>query len=163
MIFKFEDKPSTARGFEDQVCEIPYIRSGREYYHCYLGSCQSKNNSAITMTCQKGRFLASRPNSVGNAFEAEWKSNEIPLFRNLNYELSFYVLLYCQSNSSVACINAGDYLRVTLKSKDDNSEIFSEEYNYNNIGLYRIWVKKLFVFESKNDNFEVISFLYCLS
>ena len=110
------------------------------------------------MTCPKGRFLVARPNSNGNAFEAEWKSNEIPLTRNLQYELSFYALLYCQSNSSVACTNAGDYLRVTLKSKDDNSEIFREEYNYNNIGLYRIWVKKSFVFESKNDDYEVFCF-----
>lgn len=93
----------------------------------------------------KGYFLSGQTNTNGGPFFGQLRIGPINLEEESTYEISCWAYMYCSTVNG--CNTARDSITVVLDQNDPNN-LLSIDLDYSNIGLLRVWEKKILRFNA---------------
>lgn len=89
----------------------------------------------------------------GNELNAKYELNKIHLADSGEYELSFYVYMFC---GQVDCADRDDQILLNLKFDNNQSSLF--KIDYTNIEEQKIWVKQIIKFSVETNSYLNVNF-----
>ena len=84
-----------------------------------------------------GTFFLGNVDAFGSQYSAEIRIPNIRLSRRGNYNVEFYVIMFCSSQFSSDCSAAGDSINFIIESPNDPP--ISVFLNYTNLGDLKSW------------------------
>ena len=112
MNYFYKDKPK----IDNSTCKIPFLNSitGEYNYHCRVQdlSCTSSLDENKQEQCVLGKFVSVRPSTSGRNFSTILELNPTIQFKTGDYELTYWIYMYCNSN----CKDNNDFIIVTIKN-----------------------------------------------
>lgn len=135
--------------FTEAPCIIPWIQNFTYNYFCDSSfKCKTSENSLNY--CQTGNFLFGRTDLLGNPFSAQLKIPNINLPYSGEYDLNFFILMYCNGKD---CSNANDTLFVGIETQSDNPSGIT--FKVTSIEQRKVWLRKTIRFLSTKPNINI--------